>query len=222
MNVSMVYLISYVVAITATLFLSVFFLHEYYVKKLRASVAWGTGLLLFSITQITDLYVAEFGEIVIGKPGLMTALIVHILGMVLLYYGTSLLFSDPGSFFREKISVLIMVIYIVCFGFIVKVLPVEGFREAILAPMQLGLMTPIFLVIAVSFFRVSVKMERFDPKRLTLLLVSAGWFLVVIDSVYRGLFLGSSGISDALSNILRAFGWVFILYGMTVGKATKP
>lgn len=221
MNVGVDYVISYAVAIGATFILSVYFFREYTRKKLRTSLAWAVGLLIFSVTQIFDLYVAAFGEITLGKPILAIALIVHVFGMVLLYYGTSLLFFETESFFREKLSALIMSIYIVYFGYIVAVLPVEGFREAVLAPIQLGLMTPIFLAIAISFYYVSRSVERIDPRRLILLLVSAGWFLEVIDSLYRGLFLGSSGTFDATSNVLRAVGWIFIFYGMIIGKVMK-
>lgn len=221
MTISVDYITSYAVAIGATCILSIYFLWEYVTKNLRASLAWGVGLLIFSITQIFDLYAAVYGEISMGKPVLAIALMIHLLGMILLYYGTSLLFFEPRSFFRERFSALITVMYVVYFAYVLTVLPVEGFREAVLAPVQLGLMTPIFLAIAGSFYNVSRKVGRVDPRKIILLLVAVGWTLEVIDSLYRGLFLGSSELCDATTNVLRAIGWIFIFYGMTIGKAAR-
>jgi hypothetical protein len=80
------------------------------------------------------------GEVALGKAGLFGALLVVAWGMTFLYYGTALLFFEEKSFFREKMAAVIFVIYVVYSGYLVAVLPVEGFRQTVVTPIQLGLM----------------------------------------------------------------------------------
>jgi len=118
-------------------------------------------------------------------------------------------------------TAIIILIYIVFFGYLVATLPVEGFRQAVVAPVQLALMTPIYFVIAVLFYRVSRRLSHDDPRRQTVLLVSAGWFIQVFVSVSRGALLGYSEIYDGIVHILLAIGWVLVFYGMILGKAAR-
>lgn len=214
-------LISYAVGITASVILAVYFLYDYATRKLRASLAWGTGILLYSMGEATDIYVDITGEITLGKPGLFAALSVVACAMALIYYGTSLLFFDKNSFFREKMAVIIFGIFIVYSGYLVGAIPVEGFRQAVVTPIQLGLMTPIFVVSCILFYAIALKMEPQDPVRTSSFLVSAAWGMLAINSVCRGLFLEYSPITDALIQMLHMIAWVLLLYGMTLGKAAR-
>ncbi|KYK37109.1 MAG: hypothetical protein HXS46_05070 [Theionarchaea archaeon] len=105
------------------------------------------------------------GEVTLGKPGLLVALLVVSFSMTLLYYGASLLFFQEKSFFREKMTGIIFLICAVYFGYLVAVLPVERFRQAVATPIQLGLMTPIFLVIAILFYSISRNLKPGDPAK---------------------------------------------------------
>jgi hypothetical protein len=221
LETSIIVLTSYAISVVVTFVLSMYFFREYRYKKLRASLAWGIGLFLYAFTQLTDISVAVFGEMSVGKPGLVAGLVVTALGMVLFYYGTSLLFFSPGSFFREKMSALILVVYTLYFSYLVITLPVEGFREAVVAPIHIGLLVPIFLVISVLFYRVSRRLPHDDPRRRTILLVSAGWLCLVFNSGFRAFFLGYNPILDALIESLHVLAWILILYGMVLGKVAK-
>lgn len=221
MSVSPISVISYVVAIVATVILSAYFFREYERKKLRASLAWGVGFGLYFLGQITDLYVDLYGAPAIGKAGLMGGLTVVVLAMVFLYYGTSLLFFSPSSFFREKMSVLLAVIYIIIFAYATGIIPVEGFKEQIAAPVQLLLVAPIFFAIAILFYRVSTRLAREDPRRSTILLVSAGWGIAVVHAVTFGLLLGTSAVLDTAIHSTHAISWILILYGMVLGRAAR-
>ncbi|MBU7016050.1 MAG: hypothetical protein HXS44_00970 [Theionarchaea archaeon] len=221
MSVSIPSVISYSVAIAATLLLSAYFFREYATKRLRASLAWAIGLLLYAFGQISDLSVDISGEVAVGKPTLAVALIFVALGMTLFYYGTSLLFFSPGSFFREKISVIIFVIYTVFFFYLITVLPLEGLKGAVVMPIQLGTMFPIFLVIAILFYRVSERLSRDDPRRRTVTLVAVGWSLAAVNAFLRGTILGRSTTIDTAILALHAVAWLFVLYGMAIGKAAR-
>ncbi|MBU6998569.1 MAG: hypothetical protein HXS41_01620 [Theionarchaea archaeon] len=221
METSIVVLVSYAISVVVTLVLSVYFFREYTSKKLRASLAWGIGLFLYAFTQLTDVLVAGLGEVSVGRPGLIAGLVVTAFGMVMFYYGTSLLFFSPGSFFREKMTVLILGIYAVYFSYLVITLPTEGFREAVVAPIHIGLLVPIFLVISVLFYRVSRRLPHNDPRRRTVLLVAAGWLCLVLNSGFRAFFLGYSSLLDALIESLHVLAWILILYGMVLGKVVK-
>ncbi|MGD2249276.1 MAG: hypothetical protein PVF58_12790 [Candidatus Methanofastidiosia archaeon] len=221
MDIHMPVLISYTVGITASVVLGFYFLYDFATRKLRASLAWGIGILLYSLGEATDVYVNITGEITLGKPGLFAALLVVACAMVLLYYGTSLLFFTKESFFREKMAVIIFAIYIVYSAYLVGALPVEGFRQAVVAPIQLGLMTPVFVVSCILFYAISWKMEPGDPARTSSFLVSAAWGLLAINSGFRGLFLEYSPVIDALIQIIHMVAWILLLYGMTLGKAAR-
>ena len=221
MDVNMPILISYAVGVTASLILSMYFLYDYARRRFRSSLAWGIGLFLYSVGEATDIFVDVSGEVALGKAGLFGALLVVAWGMTFLYYGTALLFFEERSFFREKMAAIIFAIYVVYSGYLVAVLPVEGFRQAVVTPIQLGLMTPIFAAAAVLFYSISRKMEKDDPARKSALLVSAAWGLLVVNSVSRGLFLEYSALTDAVIQGLHIVAWVLILYGMTMGKAAQ-
>lgn len=221
MNVSGGYLFSYAVAIAATFIISVYFFYEYYVKKLRSSLAWALGFFFYGIAQSSHLTADMVGEIAMGKLGFAVGIMVLIFAMILFYYGTSLLFFDEKSFFREKASFLLFLVFTAYSLYLVMVLPMEGFLKAIATPISLVLMMPIFLVMGVLFYHVCRALARDDSRRQTVLLVSMGWFLVGISSLYLGLFLGYSGISDSANYIVHVVAWILILYGMTIGKATR-
>ncbi|MGD2248632.1 MAG: hypothetical protein PVF58_09515 [Candidatus Methanofastidiosia archaeon] len=221
MNINIVVAISYVVSIVATATLAVYFFREYAQKKLRASLAWGLGLLVYVFAMITDFSVDISGEMAVGKPALLIGLMVTFAGMTLFYYGTSLLFFNRGSFFREKISALLFIFYIAVSVYLVVTLPTEGFKEAVRFPLETFLISPVYFAISILFYRVSARVDSDDPRRQTILFVAAGWFLLLIGGLYRGLFFGSSAAFDSLSHIVRATAWLLILYGMTFGKAAR-
>jgi hypothetical protein len=221
MEINIIYVVSYVVAIIATLILSVYFFREYSKKRLRASLAWGIGFLLYGVTQISHLSTEIFGEITVGKLGLSAGMIAVAIGMALLYYGTSLLFFGAGSFFREKMTVIIFVIYNVYFIYAAFTYPLEGFADSVRQVFEVGFAAPVFLAIGILFYRVSARLPSGDPRKQIVRLVSAGWFGSVIDTVYLGLFLGISAVTDAAINIVHAVAWILILYGMTIGKVGK-
>lgn len=220
--VEVIVLASYTVSFIALLILAIYFFREYYRKRLRASIAWAIAFLIYSIMTIQDAAITAMGEeVVLGASGLIIGLLFLTFSMALFYYGTSLLFFNPGSFFREKITVIIAVIYVVYSFYLVTTLPVEGFRDAAAPYLQLGLMTPIVLVITVLFYRVSRRLSGDDPRKRTVLFVSAGWFLLLCNTIYRGAFLEPFGVSNAFFNVLLAVGWILILYGMALGKAAR-
>ncbi|KYK36435.1 MAG: hypothetical protein AYK19_08625 [Theionarchaea archaeon DG-70-1] len=220
MAVTIDYVISYIVTIGATLILSMYFFREYYLKRLRASLAWAAGLLLYGIVQIGHLAVAMVGEVAMGKPAMGGALVILALALTLIYYGTSQLFFSPGSFFREKMSAFVLLICFVLFAVLLATFPTEGFAARI-PPYVEPLATLVFLFTGVSFYNVFRRLGPGDPRRRTVLLVSLGWFLVVIDTIYLGFAQGLSRTLDTVINIEHAVAWLLLLYGMALGKAAR-
>lgn len=220
-SVNIVEMVSMILLIAATTVLSVYFYREYFTKRLTASLAWAVAFTFYAFAQIVDFVIFLSGEIAIGKGGLAVGLIMIGIGMALFYYGTSLLFFSRGSFFREKIFALILVITFVYFAYLLWVLPVEGFRDAVRPYIQAGLMAPIFFIIAVLFYRVSRRLDVGDPRRQTILLVSIGWFGTVINAIGRALFLEISPSVDSLIAIIGAVAFLLIMYGMVLGKAAR-
>ncbi len=221
MQVSLIYAVSYVVAIVASVILSAYFLREYYNKRLRASVSWGFGFLMFAIGQANHLYSQMFGTVVLGKTVLLVATVLVFTGMVAFYYGTSLLFFRRGSFFREKMSVvlwLILLIFAIYLGLTFET--AEQYVEGIADPISLFVFSPIFFIMGILFYRVSGRLGRDDPRRRTILSVAAGWFFAVISSVFIAL-LGRSLILDTFVHFTRLLAWILILYGMVLGKAAR-
>lgn len=212
--------ICYVVAILATAILAGYFFREYLNKKLRASLAWAVGLFLITLALFTDLIVELFGEIAVGTLGLGIALMIVVFALSLLYYGTSLLFFSPGSFFREKFSILIICILGIYFILLLMRYQAGEFREIALTWVNALAMSPILFVIGFLFYRVSRRLNSNDPRRRTILLVSAGWFFITGNSVTRQ-FLGGNQYLDSIIHLFVAIGWVLVLYGMILGKATK-
>lgn len=223
MDVDIVFVVSYVVTIVATIGLALYFFREYFRKRLRASLAWGLGLTFYAIAQIGHLTQTVYGEVAMGKAGLGVPLMLVGFGMALLYYGASLLFFNPGSFFREKMASLLLVFELVVLSFLLIALPLEGFADRSRLPIEILLVAPVFLTIAVLFYRVAGRLARDDPRRRTILLVSAGWFLATVDVVYLGVrgYLEVSPILDTLINIVHLFAWLSIFVGMITGRAAR-
>ena len=221
MEVSPFFIGSYVVSSAATFVLFIYFLREWRAKKLRASLAWCLGFLFYFFTMVTDLAVAMIGEVSAGAAAIAFGLLVVALGVTLFYYGASLLFFSQGSFFREKLSLIILVIFTVLSIYLVVTLPTEGFRDEAAPYIQLMLMSPVFLVIAVLFYRVSTRLGADDPRRRTVLLVASGWFILLINSIYRGTYLGYSATVDAIVNLVHLAAWFMLLYGMVYGRVAK-
>lgn len=219
MELNIVLTISYLIAIAVTLVLSAYFIREYRVKKLRASLAWSLGFLAWAFVMLTDLFAIFQGETIVGKPVIFFGLIVLAMSMTLFYYGTSLLFFSPGSFFREKMSILIMVSFALLSVYLVMVFQEEGFRAEAAKILQ-PVMTFIFLVISVLFYRVSRRLGKGDPRRTTVLLVSIAWLLIAIQNAYR-IFVGYSMATDIIFQSLYVPGWLILFYGMILGKAAK-
>ncbi len=218
---NILYVATYMIGAIATLILAVYFFREYLKKRLRASLAWAIAFLFYALGMSTDIAIALIGEVSVGKPGIAFGLLTVALSLTLFYYGTAQLFFSGGSFFREKMSVVLFLALIAFYGIIFIKLPTDGFRNLVRPFTELTFLL-VFLVIGFLFFRVSQRLPADDPRRQIILLVSSGWFLAAINAFYLGNYLEySSAIIDAGSNIVHAIGWMLILYGMAIGKAAR-
>lgn len=219
------YVATYLVVAATALILSVYFLRDYGAKKLRASLAWGLAFALYCPAALVEVFIRIAGEVKVGWGGIIFGLAIVTLAMTLFYYGASLLFFNPGSFFRGRMTLLIFLIYVVYYSYVVSILPLEGFRTAVAPYSSIGGIFPIFLTVSALFYRVSGRIAPGDPRRRTVLLVSSGWLLGGLVHLYLGLsaaFLTISlAVLDPVINVIHALAWILILYGMVYAKVAR-
>lgn len=210
---------TYVIAMAAGLVLSAYFFREYFAKKLRASLAWAIGLLLYSLTQIQPVLVEISGPTEVGTTTMTIGFLMLALAMTLLYYGTSQLFFSQGSFFREKMSIIIMLIFFVIIILFSSLSKPEDFIAGATALSGIIVMGPIKAIIAFLFYRVFRRLTADDPRRMTVFLLAFGWALDALTAFVFGLAL--SATIEAVTHLVHAVAWIIILYGMTAGKVTR-
>lgn len=207
----------YTVNIIALFLLGGFFFREYFTKRLKASASWGFAFILYALVVINLAFLAT-GEI--SKSSVMVGVILTSVMMALFYYGASLLFFSEGSFFREKFAVILFFLIFAISSFIVIYFPTEEI-VAVMRTVTTLMMATVFFLIGVLFYRVSGRLPRGDPRRRTVTLVAAAWFIVVIWLVYIAFFWGEYAIPEALVFLLGSSGFLLLLYGMTTGRATR-
>ncbi|MBU7037776.1 MAG: hypothetical protein HXS52_07570 [Theionarchaea archaeon] len=210
---------TYVVAIAAGLVLSLYFFRDYFAKRLRASLAWAVGLFLYSLTQIQPILVEVSGPTQVGVLAMTLGFMVLALAMVLLYYGASQLFFSSGSFFREKFSVILLVIFFSIIALFSIFADEQDFIAGATVLSGIIVMGPIKFSIAFLFYRVYRRLEAGDPRRRTVSLLAYGWALDALTAVIFGLAL--SVAVEAATHLLHAVAWIVIFYGMAIGKVTR-
>ncbi len=231
-NEDLIYVLSFFFEIGAILILSIYFFRDYIIHRRRASLVWGIGLLL-SI-RLIHVYAANIIEGISGsliedlnvslQVGVWILLMMVAFGMILLYYGTSLLIFKPGSFFREKMSIFVFFVY---FLFISWYAIRANFRIPFIVNIwfQIGplLMAPAYLMIATLFYSFSHKSDSSLPIKGISFILSVGSLLLAISSVLMGwdMYLPMpSGFSIFITHVLSSMAWILIIYAMVIRKAT--
>lgn len=194
-----------------------YFFREYLIKRLKASLAWGLAFTIYALVVINLAFLAT-GEI--SETQVMFGVVLTSVMMSLFYYGASLLFFREKSFFREKFAVILFLVILAVSSFIVIVFPTEEI-VAVMRTVTVSMMSAIFFLIGVLFYRVSRRLPEKDPRRRTVTLVALAWFIVVIWLGYIAVFWGEYQIPEAFVFLLGTFGFLLLLYGMTTGKATR-
>ena len=216
--IDFVFLIFFIVRITAPLILSVCFFRDYIVRRRRTSLAWGLGFLLSS--QLSYFVVSPSSYTIAWVLSMVLAF-----GMTLIYYGTSLMIFSPGSFFREKMSAIIILIFSVFSYYCANALTSNFSPEGVLFLIELALTTPIFLTMAVSFYYISRQVDSNEFLMRTYFMISVAWFLLGIISVPRGLLFSdfipfvTSSIPFLVISIVSGIAWILMVYNMIVRKA---
>ncbi len=218
LTIEFVRVVCYAVNGISSLLLSGYFFREYMVKRLRASLAWGTGFFLFLIAVITIYYVTAVEA---AKPVLYFGFIFSAFLVSLLYYGTSLLFFSEGSFFREKMTAIYWVVVIIIGVTLTYSAPSDRLIEYTRLP---GMAVFVFgyALIGFLFSRVSVRLPKGDLRRRTTILVSLAWFIIAGWNLGIGIFTGGKNpIVEAFIFLFGSVGFLLLLYGMTTGKTTR-
>lgn len=216
-TIELIRLACYGINAVALFVLGGYFIREYVRKKLRPSLAWGVGFALFGIVVINLASLAAAG---ITKLLVMFGVVLTATTMSLLYYGAALLFFREGSFYREKMTVIIFLLFNAISSYIVYVVPVDRIAVQLRGPFVTG-MALIVIVIGILFGRVMSRLPKEDIRRRTLAYVSIAWFILGMWLAYLALFWGEYPGIEAATFLLGSFGFLLLLYGMTTGKATK-
>lgn len=216
-NTTIILGVCYVINALALFVLFGYFFRQYSAKRLRASLAWATGFLAFAFGIVTLAFMAT-GEV--SKLPVMIDVVLTSIAMTFFYYGASLLFFREGSFFREKMAVILFVVYLVISLFITYILPVEEIAEKMRAPV-LFMEIIVFITIASLFLQVARRLPKDDARKRTVNLVAASWIIISVWAFYIGAFWGTHPILEALVFILGSGGFLLLVYGMTTGKATR-
>lgn len=212
----MIRLVSYSINAVASIVLAGYFIREFWMKRLRASLAWGIGFLLFGVAVI-NLY--TLAAIEMSKFAVYIGYIFSSAFISFLYYGASLLFFKEGSFFREKMAVIYFLIVLFIGWILTYISPVEQIPE--LGGYMMFFFVFIYLVISLLFYRVSRRVPEEDPRRRTLTLVALAWILIAGWQSYIGPGWGVSRPIEIAAYALGSLGFLLLLYGMTTGKTTK-
>jgi hypothetical protein len=202
--------------------LSGYFFRDYAVRKRWESLAWGLGFLLYS-SNFIYLTIYLFSELtssyyLIGYTTVWMLLIAVVFGMTLLYYGASLIIFSPGSFFREKILVLIIPIYLILVYYFIKTSlflleEVPFLERPILA-------TPVFFAIATLFYNVFRKRDLDNHARRASLIMSLAWYLIAISSGLMALIIHFDilGTFFLIVQNFQSITWIFAVYSIVFRK----
>ena len=217
--------------IAAALILSAYFFHDYAAKKRRASLAWGFGFLIHGILSRFWIFPEIFsGQINLsGLPGVYYFIVFMplIFGVLIafemtsFYYGASLLFFGKRSFFREKMSILFMVIYsALSFYFIQENIRTGswGLGEPI-SPSHWVLKIPIFFLITILFYRTYLEAGSNEPSKRIFLVVFMAWLMMTINAIPLSLGIYYFGPLALITQNLEPVAWILMVYCMTIRRA---
>ncbi|MGD2248624.1 MAG: hypothetical protein PVF58_09475 [Candidatus Methanofastidiosia archaeon] len=218
METTLIRLVCYVIDIIVCFLLVGYFIREYMIKKLRASLAWAVGFFLFSLMIIS---LASYTTIdTVSKIQVMVAFVLASSAVSSLYYGAALIYFGEKSFFREKMTSIFFV-GIIIIGSILTAVTDKSELVSTVGNYTNGIFLLVYVVIGSMFFAVSRKLPGGDPRKRAINMVGIAWYIVAIWNTYVGLFWGEDPLLEAGMFLLGSFGFLLLLYGMTTGKATR-
>jgi hypothetical protein len=196
--------------------LAVYFVREFFTKRLRPSLAWAVGFGSLGVAIIA----MAMTTMEVSKSVLTAGFLLSTLTAPSLYYGASLLFFKEGSFFREKFTVIFYLVVLIVGLTVIVITPVEYLVERLTFIVQ-----PIYLfaylVIGILFLQVSRRLPTNDPRRRTITLVAAAWGIISFWVAYVLFFLYKYIALEAVVFLIGSVGFLLLLYGMTTGKTSK-
>lgn len=217
-TIEVIRLACYAVNTVVCFSLVVYFAKEYMTKKLRASLAWAVGFLLFGFLIIS---LATYTTVVeVSKVQVMIAFMFAAAEVSVIYYGASLVFFGEESFFREKITVIFFLAMLFIGSFLTYTTE-EGQLVQTMGFWTVWIFLAFYVVIGTMFYWVSRKVPKTDPRRRAIALVAAAWYIVAFWNSYVGLAWGENVAVEAVIFLLGSFGFLLLLYGMTAGKTTR-
>ncbi|MBU7044921.1 MAG: hypothetical protein HXS54_00675 [Theionarchaea archaeon] len=216
-TIELIRVASYVINAVACFVLSVYFLRDFFTKRLRASLAWGIGFLLFGLVvlNLILLSTAELSKSAVYFGFLLTSVMVFCL-----YYGASLLFFNERSFFREKMAIIYCLATLFIGLILTYLTPTEKIVETMRTPTT-AMYGILYIVITILFYQVSRRIPEGDPRRRTIGLVSLSWAIIAFWNFYIAFAWLERPSIEAGIFLLGSFGFLLLLYGMTTGKTTR-
>lgn len=210
--------ISTFVSIGVKFLLAIYFFSQYTKKKRRAPLVWCGGFFLFGLSQVPILAMRYFRDPTTNIFFALLAAFLAALSLGLLYYGASLLYFTQGSFMREKFSVILWAAMLAAIIVFVYMVPREAILSSVFFMVAAGFIFPVLLAVALIFFVVWYKLDPTNPKRVNVLLVGAAWLAYSVVNGIGSFYFGTP--FEWMFYILSIVSFLFLLFGMSIGKVT--
>ncbi len=168
------------------LYLSLLFFSKYKKDNNKISIVWSAGFLLYGLSGI--IFEAVRDDIL---PKSQFTLFIRssliALGISLFYYGTSLLFFDRGSFKREKASIMLILVMLfanIYFIYLHSHIGIDQLIDILNNLYVYVFIVPVFLLMSYLFARAAKNLKYGDPRRINIILVSAGWGCIALFNLF--------------------------------------
>ncbi len=209
---------STLVSISVKFVLAGYFLMKYSHKRMTVPLVWGIGFFFFGFSQVPILIMRYFRDPTTNMAFALLGAFIAILSLAFLYYGASLLFFAKGSFMQKPLSLIFFVVMLVCLAVFPFMIAPENILRSIFFLVATGFIFSLLLIVALIFFVTWRHLEPDIPRRPNVLFVAVAW---AVYAVTNGLGSFSVGTPfEWIFYVVSSVAFLFLLYGMTAGKAT--
>jgi hypothetical protein len=196
------------------LILAAYFAKKYLDTEVKACTAWSAGFLSYAISGIffemikKDIFAYTTANIFL-RATLIAA------GIVLFYYGVSLLFFE-GGFIRQKgiTLALFFIMLLVNTYYAYASEDVVSYVKTLNIIYTYLFIFPLFTVISILFYQIYRRLPAVDPRRRNMLLLSLAWLgLAVFNMLYPLTYAASyhwiTRTGTTASRLLLLYGMIY-------------
>ncbi len=179
---------------------------------------WGAGFLFFGLSQIPILAMRYFKDPATNMGFALMGAFLAALSLVLMYYGSSLIYFKKGSFFREKLSTIFFVVMIAIILTFPLIMSPQDVLRTVFVVVASGFIFPILTIVAIIFFMIWHKLEPENPRKPNVFMVAVAWLMYSLLNGLTSTYYGQQ--FDWVFFTVGTISFLLLLYGMSLGKAT--